>query len=157
MTSAIFSRFLVGFMGGSVSRIFGDTERRVTPPRSPTPNPPTPTDLALRGPDVQAVGAEGVVPQVEHVLPAAHHAVLHGVGHLQHGATLAGLVAHHQVLVSTGDRSTTPPPPSLGATSSEVCFVRGRTPFRSDSVFLETAAFGGSPLSRSFPFWSPIV
>lgn len=55
--------------------------------------------LALRWVDVQAVGAKGVVPQVEHVFPAAHHSVLHGVGHLQHGAALAGLIAHHQVLV----------------------------------------------------------
>lgn len=55
--------------------------------------------LAICWVDVQAVGTESVVPQVEHVIPAAHHAILHGVGHLQHGAALAGLVTHHQVLV----------------------------------------------------------
>ncbi|KAF3837205.1 hypothetical protein F7725_004669 [Dissostichus mawsoni] len=45
-----------------------------------------------------AGGTEGVVPQVEHVLPGAHHTVLHGVADLQHGAALAGLITHHQVL-----------------------------------------------------------
>ncbi|KAF3837206.1 hypothetical protein F7725_004670 [Dissostichus mawsoni] len=46
-----------------------------------------------------AGGTEGVVPQVEHVLPGAHHTVLHGVADLQHGAALAGLITHHQVLL----------------------------------------------------------
>jgi len=54
--------------------------------------------LAVGRVDVEAIGAEGVVPEVEHVLPGAHHAVVHGVGYLQHGATLAGLIPHHQVL-----------------------------------------------------------
>lgn len=62
--------------------------------------------LAFWRVDVQAVGTEGVVPQVEHVVPTAHHAVLHGVGHLQHGATLAGLITHHQVLVGGNRRSS---------------------------------------------------
>ena len=56
--------------------------------------------LAVGGVEVEAVGAEGVVPQVDHVLPAAHHAVVHGVGDVQHVATFTGLVAHHQVLGS---------------------------------------------------------
>lgn len=55
-------------------------------------------DLTVLGVDVQLLGAEGVVPQVLHVVPAPDDAVLHGVVHLQHGAQLAGLVAHHQVL-----------------------------------------------------------
>lgn len=54
--------------------------------------------LAFWWVDVEAVRTEGVVPQVQHVLPAAHPPILHGVGHLQHGAALAGLVPHHQVL-----------------------------------------------------------
>lgn len=48
--------------------------------------------------DVQAARTKGVVPQVDHVFPTAHYAVVHWVGHLQHGSTLAGLIAHHQVL-----------------------------------------------------------
>lgn len=62
--------------------------------------------LALCRADVKAVRAEGVVPHVEHVFPAAHHPVLHWVRHFQHGATLAGLITHHQVLQRkpTGER-----------------------------------------------------
>ncbi len=40
---------------------------------------------------------DGTHPDVLHVLPAADHAVLHGVVHLQHGAQLARIVTHHQV------------------------------------------------------------
>ena len=54
--------------------------------------------LALGGVDVELVGPEGVVPDVAHVVPVAHHAVLHGVVDLEHGAQLGGLVADHQVL-----------------------------------------------------------
>ena len=36
-------------------------------------------------------------PDVLHVLPAADHAVLHGVGALQHAAQLARVLTHHQV------------------------------------------------------------
>ena len=52
-----------------------------------------------------------------HVIPVPDDAVLHGVVDLQHGAQLAGLVAHHQVLgrrsrtVQRGDRGR---PPWLG-------------------------------------------
>lgn len=47
-----------------------------------------------------------MVPQVEHVIPTTHHTVLHGIGHLQHGAALAGLVTHHQVLKGGNKRSS---------------------------------------------------
>ena len=56
------------------------------------------THLALGGIDVELVGAEGVVPHVAHVVPVPHHAVLHGVVHLEHRAQLGRLVADHQVL-----------------------------------------------------------
>lgn len=55
-------------------------------------------DLAVAGVDVELLRAEGVVPQVLHVVPVPDDAVLHGVVDLQHGAQLAGLVAHHQIL-----------------------------------------------------------
>ena len=37
-------------------------------------------------------------PDMLHILPAADHAVLHGIVDLQHGAQLARVVTHHQVL-----------------------------------------------------------
>lgn len=55
-------------------------------------------DLAVAGLDVELLGAEGVVPQVLHVVPVPDNAVLHGVVDLQHGAQLAGFVPDHQVL-----------------------------------------------------------
>ena len=55
-------------------------------------------DLAVAGVDVELLWAKGVVPQVLHVIPVPDDAVLHGVVDFQHGAQLAGLVAHHQVL-----------------------------------------------------------
>ncbi len=48
--------------------------------------------------DVEPLRAEGVIPQVQHVLPAADYPVLHGVRDLQHGAALARLVTNHQIL-----------------------------------------------------------
>lgn len=55
-------------------------------------------DLAVARVDVELLGAKGVVPQVLHVIPVAHNAVLHGVVDLQHGAQLTRFVPHHQVL-----------------------------------------------------------
>lgn len=55
-------------------------------------------DLAVAGVDVELLRAEGVVPQVLHVVPVPDDAVLHGVVDLQHGAQLAGFISHHQVL-----------------------------------------------------------
>ncbi len=64
-------------------------------------------DLAVSWVDVELLGAESVVPQVLHIVPVPHDPVLHRVVHLQHGAQLARLVAHHQVLQVTqrGQRS----------------------------------------------------
>lgn len=55
-------------------------------------------DLAIARVDVELLWAKGVVPQVLHVIPVPDNAIFHGVVHLQHGAQLAGLVPHHQVL-----------------------------------------------------------
>lgn len=55
-------------------------------------------DLAVMRVDVEFLRAEGVVPEVLHVVPVPDNTVLHGVVHLQHGAQLAGLIPHHQVL-----------------------------------------------------------
>lgn len=60
-------------------------------------------DLAVARVDVELLGPEGVVPQVLHVVPVPHDAVLHGVVDLQHGAQLAGLISHHQVLGGEGE------------------------------------------------------
>jgi len=39
-------------------------------------------DLCVRWIDVHLFGPERVVPHVAHVVPVAHHAVLHGIGDL---------------------------------------------------------------------------
>ena len=69
---------------------------------------PLPVDLrvhgGLREEDLTACGVdaqlllEGVVPEVLHVFPVAHDAVLHRLGDLQEVARLRGLVADHDVL-----------------------------------------------------------
>ncbi len=55
-------------------------------------------DLTVGRADVEPLRAEGVIPQVQHVLPAADYPVLHGVRDLQHGAAFARLITNHQIL-----------------------------------------------------------
>ena len=61
------------------------------------PSLPYTTYLALLGVDFQLL-IEGVVPDMQHVVPVPDNPVLHGVVDLQHGAQLTSLVTHHQVL-----------------------------------------------------------
>lgn len=55
-------------------------------------------DLTVGRVDVEPLWAECVIPQVQHVLPAADYPVLHGVRDLQHGATFTRLFTNHQIL-----------------------------------------------------------
>lgn len=56
-------------------------------------------DLAVARVDVELLGAKGVVPQVLHVIPVAHDAILHWIVYFQHGAQLTRFISHHQVLL----------------------------------------------------------
>lgn len=55
-------------------------------------------DLAVARVDVELLRSKRVVPEVTHVVPVPHNAILHGVVDLQHGAQFARFVPHHQVL-----------------------------------------------------------
>ena len=55
-------------------------------------------DAAILLAGVNAEARERVVPHVKHVLPAAHDALVHRVGNLQHMAVLLALVPNHNVL-----------------------------------------------------------
>ena len=55
-------------------------------------------NLVLRGLMEDAQLLKGVVPQMMHVLPVSDDAVLHGIGHLEHGPGIRGLFADHDVL-----------------------------------------------------------
>ena len=55
-------------------------------------------DAAASRINVQTLFAECVVPHVNHVLPIADHAVVHGVGNFQHVAQLTCFLPNHQIL-----------------------------------------------------------
>lgn len=54
--------------------------------------------LAVARVDVQLRFSKRVVPDVFHVFPSAHYAVVHRVVDLQHVSELAEFIADHQVL-----------------------------------------------------------
>ena len=55
-------------------------------------------DAAVFLAGINAEAREGVVPDVKHILPAAHNALVHRVSDLQHVAVLLALVSNHDVL-----------------------------------------------------------
>ncbi len=55
-------------------------------------------DAAVFLAGVDAEAREGVVPDVKHILPAAHNTLVHRVSDLQHVAVLLALVSNHDVL-----------------------------------------------------------